>query len=265
MKSLFSSFIRNLGLIKFTDKLYFYFVLFKTRKQRNEFKKTHPDVALPPPFYIYETFGLNYESFYNKSINTVEWLISHFQKYSNLKNIKILDWGCGPGRVIRHLPAIMDHSCEFHGSDYNKKYIKWCNKNIPNIIFKENQLAPPLNYNENTFDIIYGISIFTHLSEEMHYAWFNELIRVLKPGGILFLTLHGDAFKEKLTEAERNNYENGKLVVKSNTKEGHRTFAAFQPTSFVENLITPNEILEHICGKIKNGKTEQDVWIIKKS
>ncbi|MDR2010118.1 MAG: class I SAM-dependent methyltransferase [Bacteroidales bacterium] len=265
MKSTLSNFIRNLGLIKFVDKLNFYIVLFKTRKQRNEFKKSHPDVALPPPFYMYETFGLNYESFYNKSESTAKWLISYFQKYSDLKNIKILDWGCGPGRVIRHLSVIMDPSCEFHGSDYNKKYIDWCSKNIINVTFKTNQLIPPLNYEENTFDIIYGISIFTHLSEEMHHAWFCELMRVLKHGGILILTLHGDAFKEKLTKSERDDFEKGKLIVKSNTKEGHRTYTAFQPTSFVEKLVANNKILEHVCGSTKNGKIEQDLWVIKKS
>ena len=112
--------------------------------------------------------------------------------------------------------------------------------------------------------IIYGISIFTHLSREMHYKWFNELMRILKPDAILFLTMHGEAFKIKLTEAEKEKFDKGYLIVKSNTKEGHRTFGAFQPTNFIKELIGENEILEHIAGEVKNGKPQQDIWIIRK-
>ena len=122
-----------------------------------------------------------------------------------------------------------------------------------------------MSFEGDAFDVIYGISIFTHLSKEMHFAWFNELLRVLKHGGIMLLTLHGSAFKEKLTKAEKIKFEKGELVVKSNTKEGHRTFGAFQPASFVKELVGLNEILEHIPGDVKNGKPQQDVWIIKKS
>ena len=99
----------------------------------------------------------------------------------------------------------------------------------------------------------------------MHYAWFEDLIRVLKPGGVLFLTLHGDAFIEKLTDSEKELFRNGKLVVKGNTKEGHRTFGAFQPESFVKELIGKNTVLEHVAGKVIEGKPQQDVWIIQKT
>lgn len=265
MKYLISTFFRKLGLIKQLDKVHFYVSWLKTCKLRKRFNEEHPDVKLPPAYFIYETFNLNYFSFYDKSIETAKWLISHFEKHKKLENISVLDWGCGPGRIIRHLPSFLDNSCKFYGTDYNQKYINWCKKNISDVSFCTNQLAPPLSYERNTFDIIYGISIFTHLSKEMHFAWFNELLRVLKPGGIMFLTLHGNAFKEKLTDAEKIKFEKGELVVKSNTKEGHRTFGAFQPISFVKELVGSNEILEHIQGDIKNGKPQQDVWIVKKS
>ena len=258
-----SSTLRKLSLIKFADRLRFYFVYVATSKSRHIFLKNNPTIKLPPAYYIYETFNLNYYSFYNKSIETAEWLVSFFQKHTTNKGLTVLDWGCGPGRVIRHLPNFMDESCQFYGTDYNKSYIKWCKQNIQKVSFSSNQLTPPLNYNENTFDIIYGISIFTHLSEKMHFAWINELIRVLKPSGIIFLTLQGNIYRNKLTKEEKRNFDNGKLIVKSNTKEGHRTYSAFQPAIFVEKLIRGSEILEHIEGEIVNGKPQQDIWIIR--
>ncbi|NLK15041.1 MAG: class I SAM-dependent methyltransferase [Bacteroidales bacterium] len=265
MSNIFSSIIRKAGLIRLADKIRYYILLIRTSKQRRDFKRINPDVILPPPYFLYETFNLNYFSFYDKSIETAKWLISFFEKYKKLENVNILDWGCGPGRVIRHLPSFIDSSCKCYGTDYNKKYIKWCKDHIHNVTFTTNQLQPPLEYLSNFFDIAYGISIFTHLSEEMHHAWFNELMRVLKPGGMLFLTLHGSAFSEKLTDEEKKQFDNGGLVVRGTTKEGHRTFAAFQSEAFVKRLIGENTVLEHVAGKVVDGKPQQDVWIIQKT
>lgn len=258
-----SQFLRKFGLIRFADRLRFYYVYLSSLKLRRQFFKENPTIKLPPSYYIYETFNLNYYSFYHKSVETAKWVVSFFKKYKTLENLKVLDWGCGPGRVIRHLPSFMDKSCQFYGTDYNKSYIKWCKKNIAGVTFSSNQLTPPLQYEANTFDIIYGISIFTHLSEEMHFAWFDELIRVLKPGGILFITLQGNVFRDKLSREEKKKFDNGSLVIKAKTKEGHRTFSAFQPASFVRKLAKSNEILEHVEGIVNNGKPQQDTWVIK--
>ena len=265
MSRILSTIVRKVGLIKFADKIRYYILLIITFKLRQEFKRINPDVVLPPPYFLYETFNLNYFSFYDKSIHTAKWLINYLEIYKKLENVNILDWGCGPGRVIRHLPSYIQNPCKYYGTDYNKKYIKWCSRNLTNINFSLNKLQPPLEYQSNFFDVIYGISIFTHLSEEMHYAWFKDLMRVLKLGGILFLTLHGDAFIEKLTDSEKQLFQNGKLVIKGKTKEGHRTFGAFQPESFVKELIGKNTVLEHVKGKVIAGKPQQDVWIIQKT
>jgi ubiquinone/menaquinone biosynthesis C-methylase UbiE len=259
-----SALIRKLGLIQVLDKLRFYIQYILTNKARNNFFKTHPYLKLPPPYFLYETYNLNYESFYKNGSETAKWLADYFKKHKKLENVNILDWGCGPGRVIRHLPDYIDKSCNIYGTDYNEKYVKWCQMNLSDIKFIKNELAPPLKYENNFFDIIYGISIFTHLSKDMHYQWFNELLRVLKPNGILFLTLHGDAFKIKLTESEQKMYTSGQVVIKSNTKEGHRTYGAFHPDKFVHELIGNNKILEHVKGGVKNGMPQQDVWIIGK-
>jgi len=88
--------------------------------------------------------------------------------------------GLRPGACLRHLPAILDETCPVYGTDYNKTTIFWCRKNLDKIHFSINELIPPLNFSNGEFDIVYGISIFTHLSAEMHDAWMNEFSRILK-------------------------------------------------------------------------------------
>jgi len=90
------------------------------------------------------------------------------------------------------------------------------------------------------------------------------LMRVLKTGGILILTLAGKAMRSRLFENEIKRFSDGELVVRSNTKEGHRTYVAFQPESFIRKLVGEHEVLEFIEGEIIDGLARQDKWIIRK-
>ncbi len=155
-------------------------------------------------------------------------------------------------------------SMSFFGADYNKRSIQWCQKNIPNVSFNHNQLATPLVFDENTFDLIYGISIFTHLPLDSHYQWYRELIRILKPGGILFLTVSSDGFQGKMTDTEKSEYDRGNLVVRAKTRVGHRIYVAFQLSSFMRSLFEGQQILEHFERGVENGKPQQDKWLIKR-
>lgn len=264
-KGQISNFLRNFGLIYYTDWLRFYFQKFQNRKINKEFKLKNPNVKLPPDYLIYESFQINYQKYYTESRETAVWLKAHFEKHIELADKRILDWGCGPGRIIRHLPDLIGGNCEFYGTDYNCKSIEWCSKNLSKIKFNRNSLEAKLPFENNFFDVIYGISIFTHLSEQLHFDWYNELNRILKPGGIMFLTTQGDNFMNKLSPQELVNYNNGKLVVRGKVKEGHRTYSAFHPQKFMRKLFGKSEILEHIETQPKSGSwLPQDIWIIKK-
>ena len=235
----------------------------KNKKKNRSFLKTNPNVRLPPDYLIYEAFQLDYTEYYTKSRETAKWLLNYFSKYISLKNVKILDWGCGPGRIIRHMPELLDKESEIYGRDYNLKSINWCKNNLPGISFNHNTIYAKLPYDDNFFDVVFGISIFTHLSEQMHYDWFNELYRILKPGGILFLTAHGDVFIDKLTSSEKKGFIDNHIVVRGRVKEGHRTFTAYHPKGFMENLFSNMQVLEHVSGA-SNGKPQQDIWIVRK-
>lgn len=265
-KGQISNFLRKLRLLYFTDFMRFYFQKLKNRKINKTFVKNHPEVSLPPDYLMYESFQINYRKYYTDSIGTANKLIEYFKKYTDLKNKNILDWGCGPGRIIRHFPELINNGCVFYGTDYNKKSIEWCRKNLPGISFNINSLQAKLPYENESMDIIYGISIFTHLSEQMHYDWYNELYRILKPEGIMLLTTQGNNFKVKLTKEEIKNFNNHQLIVRGMVKEGHRTYSAFQPAGFMKELFKNVTVLEHLepMPEDKKSLPQQDIWIIRK-
>jgi len=262
-KRILSTILRKLGLLRFTDKIRFIFVFLSTTIERIRFKQRNPSIKLPPSYFLYETYKLDYQSYLYKGRESARQILSLLEKYKSPESLVILDWGCGPGRITRHLPSLLEDSCKLYGTDPNKKYVAWCKKNIPGIEFSVNDLAPPMHkFDSNFFDFIYGISIFTHMSGNMHFLWNEEIMRILKPGGIFLFTTQGESFIEKLSNQERTLFHEGKIIEKSNTKEGHRTYSSFQPTAFIKSMVKNHEILENIPGKKYSG--EQDIWIIKK-
>ncbi|KPL16992.1 MAG: hypothetical protein AMS26_02525 [Bacteroides sp. SM23_62] len=259
-----SHFFRNLGLLYAADFIRFQVHRIKHRKINQDFRQHNPSIKMPPDYLLYESFALNYPAYYYGGRESAKDLFNHFSKYKSRHNLNILDWGCGPGRIIRHMPELFDDSCTYYGTDYNSKSIKWCAANIPGIYFSHNALSPPLNYANDQFDIIYGISIFTHLSEEMHFAWINELFRIIKKDGIILLTTAGSAFKSLFTQSEKTRFENGNIIIRDKVREGHRTFTAFHPVGFIQRLFSNFEILEHIERDPVDNKLPQDIWIVRR-
>lgn len=102
---------------------------------------------------------------------------------------RILEWGCGCGRILRHLPA---EGHELHGCDIDAEAIGWLRQNIPAFQVVASEGLPPLPYPDGHFDLIVNHSVLSHLDEAYQNAWLAELGRILSPEGVLILTVHGD-------------------------------------------------------------------------
>lgn len=264
-KGFLTGLLRQAGLMHAADRLRYGLLRYRNRSANHAWRAAHPGVALPPDYLMYESFQLNYRKYYEGGRAAAEWVRDHLSRHLELQHAHILDWGCGPGRVIRHLPEVVGHGCRYSGTDYNPQSIKWCRENLPGITFLLNGLNPPLEAPAATFHAVYGISIFTHLSAAAHQHWYDELLRVTRPGGVLLLTTHGAAFRAIMTDAERATFDAGQLVIRSNVTEGHRVFAAFQPPAFLHELFEQQaRVLEHLPGERQNGGASQDVWLLRK-
>jgi SAM-dependent methyltransferase len=264
LKQSVKSLIKFFGLGQGVDKMRFYLQYFQQRGKISAFKAAYPGLPLPSPFMIYETFRLDYQRYIDSGKEDALAIYEEVKPFISLDGKAILDWGCGPGRTIRHFPEIIP-SAHFYASDYNKEYVKWCQDNLKTVTFKENLLSPPIPYDACSIDFAYAISIFTHLSEEKHYEWINEMHRLLKPNGVFYFTTHGDITRKNLLDHERLQYDKGALVERGNVKEGNRMFTAYHPAPFIEKLLSGKfKILKRRKGIEKPWGLEQDVWIIKK-
>jgi SAM-dependent methyltransferase len=256
---------REAGLMHLIDRMRFLFNQLRYYRKNKNFIRSNPDLKLPPPYLIYESFTLDYQSYYKDGLENAQWLKTVLSEYINFSNNNILDWGCGPARVVRHLPFVITENCKIYATDYNLQTIKWCRNNIEKVSFSHNKVEPPLSFNDNFFDVVYGFSVFTHLSEKNHWTWINELYRIIRPGGILLITTQGAIFKEKLTSKEKAIYLEGNLVERSKVKEGHRTFSAFHPVEYMEKLFLNRwNVLKFIEGEKQNWGYEQDAWLLQK-
>ncbi|MEP7165269.1 MAG: class I SAM-dependent methyltransferase [Ferruginibacter sp.] len=267
MKNSLSGILRKAGLLYAADHGRFFFQKARNYHRNKQFRKQYPAFALPPDYFLYETFTLDYHEYMQHGKCNAAELTDLIRPLIDLSvpGKRILDWGCGPARVVRHLPELLLHQHLIYGTDYNTEYINWCSKDLPGITFTANKLYPPLAFDDNYFDVIYSISILTHLSEKNHYEWISEIKRVLKTGGIFIVTTQGSAYIDKMLKREINEFENGNLVTRNYQKEGHRIFSAFQPESFMRNLFNDFEIIEFqqgATGHSIHGK--QDTWIVQK-
>lgn len=108
---------------------------------------------------------------------------------------RVLDFGCGSGRVLRHLLPEAQHA-EFWGSDIDRGCIAWNEQHLtPPMSFVVNDEAPPLPLPAADFDLVYAMSVFTHITKHWS-AWLLELHRVLALGGILVATFMGEGMSE---------------------------------------------------------------------
>jgi ubiquinone/menaquinone biosynthesis C-methylase UbiE len=246
------------------DNLRMHFYRWKNRNKNNQFRIANPDFSLPADDIMYETFKLDYQKYFDSGAATAKWLLELYKKQTHSLPEKVLDWGCGPGRVVRHLPDLLPEKYLVIGSDFNSATISWCQENIPDISFLNNKLDPPLELRENQIDFAYAISVFTHLSSLRHKTWIKDIFRVLAPSGIFIFSTQGEIFRNILTYKEKIVFDQGALVVRSADQEGRRTFSAFHPTAYIRSILTDFEIVEHIKGTLKNGQPQQDLWIVKK-
>jgi SAM-dependent methyltransferase len=106
--------------------------------------------------------------------------------------ISVIDWGAGFGRVAMAFKRLFWPTAEVMGFEVDQFNIDWANASLPDILIQRCDFYPPLPVFTDSVDLLYGISVMTHLTESAQEIWLRELQRIIKPGGICVLTTRGD-------------------------------------------------------------------------
>jgi SAM-dependent methyltransferase len=172
----------------------------------------------------------------------------------------ILDFGCGCGRVLRHLHSA---TVRLHGTDCNRAAIHWCDEKLNFAEFATNHLEPPTRYLPHSFDFIYAFSVYTHLPEALQLAWMREMRRILKPHGLLLITVHGDHYLPQMPLAQKVEYQRGELAVMCAEAVGQNQCNAFHPEAYVRNSLAKDFAVVDFIPRGALGNPEQDAYLLR--
>jgi len=242
------------------------------------------DRLTPPQWMIYVGAG----DF--KAIG--EEFFHYFIKFGRLQpGDKILEVGCGIGRMAIPLTGYLENGGSYEGFDIIPMGIEWCKKNItpkyPNFHFQQadiynnaynpfGTIAPTefrFPFPDESFDFVYLTSVFTHMLSPSMENYFHEIQRVLKEGGhclITFFLLTEEALKSiesKTSAIDFQYYRDGCWIKDKDIPEA----AVAYKEEYVKGLFKTNhlDILEPVhygswCGR-KEFLSFQDIIVARKN
>ena len=222
-----------------------------------------PDgLPLPRPHLVFLTSGAyDLESYFESGREGARAIRDALAKNSiEIERLdSILDFGCGVGRILRHWHDLDGPS--IHGTDHNRYMIDWCKESFGFARFTTNGLLPALECPDATFDLVYAVSVFTHLTGATQKKWLLEFHRIIKPGGVLLITTHGMSHSSELTSAERRQLAAGRLVVRDPGSEGSNRCATFNAEVYLRQMVAGLfDLIDFIPDGAVDSKQDQAIF-----
>lgn len=109
-------------------------------------------------------------------------IILYFIKKYSTKGDKIFDFGCGSGYLVGELQKT---GYDVHGMDFEFEAVNYgLNVGVKNLKVGTGER---IEHSDNSFELITALDVLEHLKDEKPVI--NELVRTLKPGGRLLVTV----------------------------------------------------------------------------
>jgi SAM-dependent methyltransferase len=81
---------------------------------------------------------------------------------------------------------------EVWATDINFRHVAWMQTFLDRrLVAFQNTVLPHLPVPDESFDLVCAFSVFTHI-DEFETAWMLELRRILRGGGVAYLSIHSD-------------------------------------------------------------------------
>ena len=149
----------------------------------------------------------------------------------------VLDWGCGTGRTINWLFGRGSWASNYRGCDVDGEAIQWLHANgIQSVMLC--QPEPPLPYPDGYFEGLFTFSVLSHIHPKQHAAWYREIHRILRPGGIAYVTVQGESViltRKSFTDEERQEYRRQGWC--HSKRPGHYKDAAIVSEQFTREVL----------------------------
>jgi SAM-dependent methyltransferase len=254
------------GNARLLDRAIYSWSKFTHSAMNNRYKKNHPGIPLPPAYFLYETYMSDYERYMEDGRIAAQEITDWTLPYLPINPLMVMEWGCGVARIVRHLPAILPEDAGIFACDINEKMIKWDSENIKGIEFSRTGHLPPTSYSPGQFNIVYAISVFTHIDGREHLPWILEMHRILIPGGIFLFTTHGKNYYQQLAAKELKQLDKEGYFTRSYPDKGHRMMTTYNEAGQFKIMVSAYfDVLEFHDGQVDHGKTGgQDLWILRK-
>ncbi|MFZ6024318.1 MAG: class I SAM-dependent methyltransferase [Bacteroidota bacterium] len=248
---------------KRSNQLQFRWQQLKYAGINRRFKEQYPEIPVPDAYTLYESYQLNYKKYMEDGELTANEILNSVKKYLPA-NPSILDWGCGPARITRHLKKFCP-TAVVSGSDTNTNTIAWNRVHIKEVNFVPQNHIPPLPFTNEQFNLVIGFSVLTHIPAEAQQSWLSELQRILKPNGILWISTHGNHFIGQLSKTGKQEIREQGIYSTDFPVAGHRMMSTYHhPEKFKQLLEEKFKLLEYYDGAtypLKAGR--QDLWVLR--
>jgi cyclopropane fatty-acyl-phospholipid synthase-like methyltransferase len=101
------------------------------------------------------------------------------------KEAKVLDAGCGAGVPVTRT---LSHFCEVVGVDFSEEQVRLAREQVPQAQFICQDMTE-LDFPEESFDAICSYYAIIHIPREEHRSLFKRFHCMLKPGGLVLLSM----------------------------------------------------------------------------
>jgi SAM-dependent methyltransferase len=175
---------------------------------------------------------------------------------------RILDFGCGCGRVLRHWHSL--RNVQVYGTDFQVPLLHECHRILPFAHLAANGPEPPLPFADESFDLVYCLSVFTHFDGRQESLWRDEIRRVLKPGGLWVFSTQGSAYLPKLGAEERAAFDDGRAVCQRADFRGLNLCMTFHPETYVRNVLADGFSVLTFTPEGALGNPPQDLYVLRR-
>jgi SAM-dependent methyltransferase len=173
-----------------------------------------------------------------------------------------LEFASGYGRLTRHLSKFPG-SDKVHAADLMPESVEFIKEKFAIDGFYSNKDPDKLEFPQQ-YEVVFVLSLFSHLPKRSWGKWLGVLFSAVKPGGYLIFSTHGEGF------ARRNKVEldqQGFFFIASSESShlaGEEYGTSITSAEFVKNTVAGFDDMEVALFQADHFWAGQDAWAIKK-